>query len=91
MNKIKNWVIKNFAMKFVAKMFNKLEGKKTYVSVGLLFAIKFALSAGYIPADFIGLAEEIIVFLSGFATVSFGDKVKRNWNAAKEAGDAIVK
>lgn len=89
MTKIKEWVI-NILIKakigeWIAKLFSKIKGGKTEIGIFLVLAIKFCIYSGIIPAEFIGIAEEIIKAIYGVITVSFGDKIRRFWEASEKS------
>lgn len=93
--KLEGWIIKALLKAkvggIIAKFFEKAEGYKTYIALLLLIIIKFLIYSEIIPVIWVDLAEEICVALYGVITVSFGDKVKRYWEAVKKTGDDIVK
>lgn len=95
MKKVEIWLIKALLKarvgKLIAKLFEKAEGWKTYIALVLLIVIKFLVYSEIIPAAWVDLANEICVALYGVITVSFGDKIKRYWEAIKKTGDEVIK
>jgi len=93
--KIESWVItallKAKVGNVIAKFFAKAEGIKTYIALVLLIIIKLAIYLNFIPAIWLDLANEVSVALYGVITISFGDKIKRYWEAIKKTGDDIIK
>lgn len=95
MSKIKTLIIKLLFKaqlgKWVAKLMESLKGYKTQVGIVIIVIIKLAIKLGYIPVDYIPLAEEVLTGIYGAITVSFGDKVRRWWRAVKETGEEVIK
>lgn len=94
MKLIESWIIKILIKakigEWIGKLFSKLTGWKTYIALILLITLKFALYAGFIPEGYIDIIQEIITALYGVLGVSFGDKIKRYWEAIKKTGDDII-
>lgn len=95
MKKIEIWIVKALLKakigSWIAKLFKGLEGWKTYIALFLLVVIKFLIYSGIIPSLWIDLADEICIALYGVISVSFGDKIKRYWEALKKTGDDVIK
>ena len=95
MNKVKMWLIsmlfKLQVGKWIAILFDKMKGWKTIIATICIVLIKMAIAMGYIPAEYKGLADEILNTLYGVGVVSFGDKVRRWWNALKVVADETIK
>jgi len=93
--KIEGWIIKILLKakigEWIGKLFSKLTGWKTYITLILLIALKFALYSGFIPEPYKDIANEVINALYGVLTISVGDKFKRYWEAVKKVGDDIIK
>lgn len=89
MTKIKRWMIDMIAKKYIVsiigKIFSNIKGYKSQVCFILIVVIKFCLYMNFIPADFIGIANEIITALYGAVGISVGDKIRRYWEASNKA------
>lgn len=87
--KIEGWLItfliKAKVGKYIGGIFSKLTGWKSWITFALIVIIKFCIYSGYIPSQFVDLANEIIVALYGALTVSVGDKFKRYVEAGQKA------
>ncbi len=77
--------------KIIAKAFKGVEGYKTYIALILVALLKFFLYSGFIPEIYKDIVNEIINALWGAIAISFGDKIKRYWEAIKKTGDEIIK
>lgn len=95
MKKIESWLItlllKAKIGEWIAKIFSKLTGWKTYIALVLIIVIKFCIYSGIISVIYVDLANEIVNALYGVATISIGDKIKRYWEAIKKTGDDVIK
>jgi hypothetical protein len=95
LKKMEGWIIglllKAKIGEIIGKLFAKLTGWKTYITLILLISLKFAIYGGFIPAVYLDIANEVVNALYGALTLSIGDKFKRYWEAIKKTGDDIVK
>jgi len=76
---------------WVGKVFSKLTGWKTYITLILLISLKFALYSGFIPVVYVDIANEVVNALYGALTISIGDKFKRYWETIKKVGDDVIR
>jgi hypothetical protein len=94
MKKIESWLIELLLKakigEIIGKLFAKLTGWKTYITLILLISLKFAIYGGFIPAIYMDIANEAVNALYGALTLSVGDKFKRYWEAVKKTGDDVV-
>ena len=93
--KIEGWII-NILLKakigeVIAKLFAGIKGGKTYIALALVIAIKFCIYAGFIPNIYIDVANEIVNALYGVSAVSFGDKIRRYWEAFDKTANEVIK
>jgi hypothetical protein len=94
MKKIESWIIEVLLKakigEIIGRLFSKLTGWKTYITLILLITLKFAIYVGFIPTIYMDIANEAVNALYGALTLSIGDKFKRYWEAIKKTGDDVV-
>jgi len=92
--KVEGWIL-NMLLKakiggIIGKLFSKMTGWKSVITLILIIAIKVVIYLGVVPASYLGIANEIVTALYGALTISLGDKFKRYYEAVTKAMDDVI-
>ena len=89
-DKVIGILVKKYVGGWIASGFDKLKGYKTQVGLVAIVAIIAAKHIGYIPAEFLPVADQVLTMLYGATGISAGDKLRRYWTQAKSIGDEVI-
>ena len=88
--KVLGIIINKYVAGWIGGLFGKIKGYKTQVGAVLIVAIIVAKHLGWIPTEFLPVADQVLNIIYGATGISAGDKLRRIWSQAKEIGDEAI-